>query len=622
MNLATELEYTIDKIQELDDLFKEKVPSVSSVIETSKPLMDKIKQLKVVLEDNIPTAIKQAVDLAWVANAKDLSSRDVLETDKINLLSKFYFKEAGLSEDEKSELITYSNRIAKANTLMAQATDIRVKMVNEITRILGNLTEFDQQENENGRHTIQINYEKLFDVSPENKELLRQLSRLILDQHDSRSSSFTKPEDRARDEMINEIRAELGKQGLLQKFEPIMYLNKFLNDHTILNNLYSLENIIKENPAIYELEKAEGLLRKPTAVSKTETDKYFGLSDNGILLYLGKHEYMDGAEDRATEIGENIIFFIGETEAQDWREQLPRMSDNNNAVGVTDTQLLFGLGQPNSMEEADLEFQRGLDGYPNDNYAWISDLDGKQMKQWMKVLEMSLYNKASKSIKVSVAKGSGDYDTDGAYGPIIEDNLEADNIGDIVDFMQEFVLYHEIDEDNYVDGTISVDGKEFTTIDWNLLKFKEIFKPTKGNRTANTGDDIKALEFLSKTFNGNNSGEKDMAVAQRIYTVCYGDANCLEKLSTVFHNGAKGIVANEAISFDLTVLSAYFGDVTAAHNVTRRIKRGSKASTELGYVIEALGDLDDFNNWMEDKDNIEVKAVNKTVRNIGNVFTK
>jgi hypothetical protein len=625
MNLSTELEYAINKVREVEALFKDKVPSVSGVIDDSQSLMTSLNEQKSLMEEPMLESVKSAVDTAWIANARELSSKDVSESDKISLLSKFYFKNVGLSTDEISELITYSNRIVKSNVLMAQATGLRIKMINEVSGILGNLAEFSQQDAENGICTIQINHDKLFDVPPADKVLLKTLERLILDQHDSRSSSFIKPEDRARDEMIDEVRGDLsGASRLLQRFEKIMYFNKQATEHTILNNLYMLENIIKEYHSVYELGKQKSTTTEKAPSKELEslkTDKYFGLSDNGELLYLGKHDDMDGAEDKASEMGEEIIFFVGADVAEDWRNQLPGMADRNKSVGITDSLLLFGLGNPETMEEADMEFQRGLDRHPNDNYAWISDLDGKQMKQWQKTLGVYLHTKVQKSIKGYVAKGTGDYDQDGGYGPIIDDSLESESIADVVDFLQDFVFYHDLSKETYIAGDIKVDGEDFTSIDWEILKFKENFKAVEANRLSKTGNDLVAMDHLSGLFNYNNiTSQKElpdnqMEVAKMIYIACYDDKECLEKLSTVFHNGVKGINVNEAIAFDLTMLSEYAGQASSK-NASRKKKKKGNISSELKSVLEALGHLDDFNSWQEDKGNIEVKSVNDTAKTI------
>jgi hypothetical protein len=129
------------------------------------------------------------------------------------------------------------------------------------------------------------------------------------------------------------------------------------------------------------------------------------------------------------------------------------------------------------------------------------------------------------------------------------------------------------------------------------------------------------MDHLSGLFNYNNiTSQKElpdnqMEVAKMIYIACYDDKECLEKLSTVFHNGVKGINVNEAIAFDLTMLSEYAGQASS-QNANRKKKKKGNISSELKSVLEALGHLDDFNSWQEDKGNIEVKSVNDTAKTI------
>lgn len=612
MDIKNELGISIDKIDELEDFFKNVSPSISVVKNNANPLFAQIRQLTEDLDREIPAPIKQAVDTAWVANANELSSNDSDKSQRLDLLKKFYYKKNNYSEDELTQLITYSDNKSKSDILLAETTDLRIKMVNEVVRVMGDSPYLNIYQGDNGLSLIEINYDEINDISEENKDLLKKLEGLVLKEHDSRSSSFTTQEDRDVSTSISEIRTKLADSNILNRFESVMTFNKASKEHTVLNNLWTLENLIKDNVSLFEKNQEKHNLKTDDAIS----EKMFGLDINGELVYFGNCQDIDVAEEKAIQSKKEIVFFIDEDSAKSWRDNLPDLSQKNLCLGISDHLNLYGLGNPESMQDADvlLEDKLGRDG--GELYAWISDLDGKQVKQWIKVLEMSLYTKPKKEITATVGIGSGDDDTDDAYGAINEENIVSNSVSGVVNEMQEFVFYNDVDNSTYLDGEIMVDDKYLTTINWSLLKFKENFKAEGQNRVANTGDNAKAIEFLSNIFTENGSASDNMKNATSIYIACYEDAYCLESLSAVFRHGAKGISVNEKIAFDLTALAAYFGDVTAAYNVTKQLKRGRTVSDELTQLLTTLGDIDDFNNWIADKSSIQVRAVEKTMAKI------
>jgi len=142
MNLTSNLEYTISKIQEIEKLFKDRVPSISQIIASSRVLSDKMSYQEKFIEFPIPSAIKLAVEIAWLDNDKILSSTNVSETEKTKILLRFYSTKDASSPNNRKKLITYSNRLVRFNTMMARATELRIKLMGEINKILGNIIEF------------------------------------------------------------------------------------------------------------------------------------------------------------------------------------------------------------------------------------------------------------------------------------------------------------------------------------------------------------------------------------------------------------------------------------------------------------------------------------------------
>lgn len=635
MNYPERIQSEISKLQEIESKFVLKVPSIQPIIVRSNDLISKLLNYKDLLSDPVSKDIKRIVDLARVTETANLNSPDVSEDDKINILYKFYVSEFNLtnprlSDDVLSELITYSNRIAKAENSLSSSVDIRMEIVNEVTSVLANLSEFDVIENENGRNTIAINSEKLLDVSPADKALLEKLETLILDQHDSRSSSFTKPEDRARDDMIDEVRGDLsGASRLLQRFESIMYLNKFLNDHTILNNLYLLENIIKEYHSVYELEKNKTILN-----TDNPDNNYYSVDLSGDLSNLGSHDSYDDMIDHMVETtkDEDVAFYLSGKDMQDenWLSKLKELKDNQG-FAITDDFGFYPLPEDcQSNEDAEKYMAKEMDGkvdlnkWANGTFVeWISF---NKSDQWLEVINESLPS-ASKEFTIDLSFGTGDFYQDGAFGPIEQsDDYSVDNIQDAIITANDYIASNDLDNDDpdsssWSGGDTKVDGNLLATFSYDLLQFRELFSHTSSNRGNNLDKDEDAIRHLSNALKHDTPGNPTYTVTS-LYVMLMGDGNGLEKLSTIFHNGAEGIDVDHDISFDLTALSAYANDPTAAYNMTRRIKSGSKISQGLITILDNLGELSDFNSWLDDKDNIEVKAVNATAKSIISTLSK
>jgi hypothetical protein len=157
----------------------------------------------------------------------------------------------------------------------------------------------------------------------------------------------------------------------------------------------------------------------------------------------------------------------------------------------------------------------------------------------------------------------------------------------------------------------------------NIQGFKENFTHTSENRGGQGGSNEDAIEFLSKAF---AHGDKSK-VRVELYKMFADDSNCLSKMSTVFLNGTKGIESatdseiNKDIWRDLMILSAYSGDVTEAYNLNSRVDALDEISNELRKAMRQLDRLDDFNEWLDDADSIEDKALDSTVKVIKKGFS-
>jgi len=627
--LVSKLESEISRLEEIESMFASKVTSTQPIINRSNELISKLKAHKDLLSEPVSKDIKRIVDLARITESNNLNSPEISEDDKINILYKFYVSEFNpknqrLSDEILSELITYSNRISKAENTLSSGVSIRIEIVNEITRVLANLSEFDVIKNENGRNTIAINSEKLFDVSAPDRELLEKLETLILDQHDSRSSSFTNPEDRARDDMIQEVRGDLsGASRLLQRFESIMYLNKYLNDHTILNNLYLLENIMKEYQSVYELEK------QATIENITTPEKdYYSVSLDGDLLNLGSYDSYDDMIDHMidTEKDQDVAFYLSGTDIQknNWNSKLEKLNKGQGFAITDDFQLYPLPPECQSNDDAEEYMRKEMDGKVDlnkwQNGTFVEWISFDKNEQWLEEVNKIVPN-LTKTYTIDLSYGTGDYYQDGAFGPIDEEeDHSVDNIEDAIATAVDYIEYNDLDNNNednssWSGGDIKADGTLVATLSYNLLKFMELFPHTNTNRVANLGNDDEAIKYLSDALKYDTPGNP-LHTVNSLYVMIMNDGNCLEKLSSIFHNGADGIEVSPDISFDLTALSAYAGDPTAAYNMTRRMKSGSKISPELNQTLEELGIISDFNEWLGDNKNIEVKAINKTAKSI------
>jgi hypothetical protein len=214
---------------------------------------------------NHPFSIKSFIDSD---NAIMLDSKKLSNLDKIDKISEFYQVKgksvSDITEEEMTMMLEYSDRISKSNIVSRSTHEDMQEMVNEIIKIISNLGIFSSTQIEGNKNIIKINYDKLFDTSPNEKALLAELEELTIKENDSRSSSYTSPAQKSISSRIKDVRAEITKDNL-KSFEIIMLVNKYIIESKITNHegIHLLKSMIARYSSVFEMEQS--IKEKPIA---------------------------------------------------------------------------------------------------------------------------------------------------------------------------------------------------------------------------------------------------------------------------------------------------------------------------------------------------------------------